>query len=127
VADAPSLPFSPQQALEFMQRMWNPFGMPIPGFIPSTAPGAPPAAAPFPNPAAMFATLDPAEIDKKIAELKVIENWLAMSLNFMQMSVKTLELQKASLEALRGAAAPPHKEPTPEPVLKKVRPRSEER
>jgi len=127
VADAPSLPFSPQQALEFMQRMWNPFGMPIPGFTPSAAPGAPPAPAPFPNPAAMFATLDPAEIDKKITELRVIENWLAMSLNFMQMSVKTLELQKASLEALRGAATPPRQEPTPEPAPKKVRPRSEER
>ena len=29
-----------------------------------------PRAMPFPNPAAMFATLDPAEIDKKIAELQ---------------------------------------------------------
>jgi hypothetical protein len=53
----------------------------------------------------MFATLDPAEIDKKIAELKVIENWLSMTQNFMQMSIKTLELQKVSLEALRGGAA----------------------
>jgi len=60
---------------------------------------------PFPNPAAMFATLDPAEIDKKIAEFRVIENWLTMSLNFMQMSIKTLELQKASLEALRGSGS----------------------
>jgi hypothetical protein len=57
---------------------------------------------PFPNPATMFATLDPAEIDKKIAELRVIENWLSMSVNFMQMSIKTLELQKASLEAMRA-------------------------
>ena len=103
MADAPSLPFSPQQALEFMQRMWNPFGMPIPGFIPSTAPGAPPAAAPFPNPAAMFATLDPAELARKIDELKVIESWLQMSLNMMQLSIKTMELQKVSLEALRAA------------------------
>src|SRR5216110_3427078 len=74
--DSPSMPFTPQQALEFMQRMWNPFGMQVP------------------NPAAMFATLDPAEIDRKIAELRVIENWLAMSQNFMHMSIKTLELQK---------------------------------
>jgi len=28
-----------------------------------------------------------------------------MSTNFMQMSIKTLELQKASLEAMRGGAA----------------------
>ena len=102
-------PFTPQEALEFMQRMWNPFGMPVPGFTP---PDAAAPSIPFPNPAAMFATLDPAEIDKKIAELRVIENWLAMSQNFMQMSIKTLELQKASLEAMRagvGTAEPPRK------------------
>jgi hypothetical protein len=111
MSDTPSSSFTPQQALEFMQRMWNPFGMPIPGFTPSAAPGAAPAAMPFPNPAAMFATLDPAEIDKKIAELRVIENWLTMSVNFMQMSIKTLELQKSSLEALRGGT--PRAEPAP--------------
>jgi hypothetical protein len=104
-----SKPLTPQEALEFMQRMWNPFGMPVPGFTP---PGAAPVSMPFPNPATMFATLDPAEIDKKIAELRVIENWLSMSQNFMQMSIKTLELQKASLEAMRagvGAADPARK------------------
>ena len=127
MTDAPSLPFSPQQALEFMQRMWNPFGVPIPGFMPASSPGTPQAATPFPNPAAMFATLDPAEIDKKIGELRVIENWLAMSLNFMQMSIKTLELQKASLEALRGASTPRRPEPAPEPPPRKARPRTEER
>jgi len=103
MSDASSLPFTPQQALEFMQRMWNPFGMPMPGFAPNA--GAAPAGMPFPNPAAMFATLDPAEIDKKIGELTIIENWLGMSQNFIQMSIKTLELQKASLEAMRGGAA----------------------
>jgi hypothetical protein len=106
-----SKPFTPQEALEFMQRMWNPFGMPVPGFTP---PGAAPASMPFPNPATMFATLDPAEIDKKIAELRVIENWLSMSQNFMKMSIKTLELQKASLEAMRAgvAAADPARKKT---------------
>ena len=92
---------------EFMQRMWNPFGVPMPGFgIPGAAPGAPGAApiagVPFPHPAAMFATLDPTELGRKIEELKVIESWLQMSLNMMQLSIKTMELQKASLEALRA-------------------------
>src|SRR5438128_3224191 len=107
------MPLSPQQALEFLQRLWNPLGMPLPGFTPPTAApvGAP---VPFPNPMAMFATLDPKEIDKKIGELRVIEDWLAMSQNFMQMSIKTLELQKASLEALRGGAAAAA-EPAPTP------------
>lgn len=109
---------TPQQALEFMQKMWNPFGVPMPGFgmpgMPHAAPtGAPGGTAgmpgmPFPNPAMMFAALDPAEVERKIGELRVIENWLAMSLSMMQMSIKTLELQKASLEALRSAGSSPH-------------------
>jgi hypothetical protein len=99
-----SMPFTPQQALEFIQKMWNPFGLPMAGVMPPVAPGMPPAV-PFPNPMAMFATLDPVEIDRKIGEMRVIENWLSMSLNFMQMSIKTLELQKTSLEALHAGAA----------------------
>ncbi|HET9340610.1 MAG TPA: PhaM family polyhydroxyalkanoate granule multifunctional regulatory protein [Casimicrobiaceae bacterium] len=110
-APAPGAFPTPQQALEFMQKMWNPLGVPIPGFGLPGAMGAPVAASPtpapaaFPNPAMMFAALDPVEVERKIGELRVIENWLAMSLSMMQMSIKTLELQKASLEALHGSAA----------------------
>ena len=87
----------------FRSKIWNPFGFSLPGMMPpAPMPGAAP---PFPNPMLMFASIDPAEIDRKIGELRVIENWLSMSLNFMQMSIKTLELQKASLEALRAGAA----------------------
>jgi hypothetical protein len=109
----PGFAFSPQDAMAFMQRMWNPFGMAIPGFTPpggenaaaaAGMPGMPPGF-PFPNPAAMFATIDPAEIERKISELKVIEGWLTMSLSMMQMSIRTMELQKASLEALRAGSA----------------------
>jgi hypothetical protein len=98
----PAFPFSPQDALSFMQKMWNPLGVPIPGFgLPGTTPT--PEAAAFPNPAMMFAALDPNEIDRKIGELRIVENWLSMTLNMMQMSIKTLELQKASLEAFSAA------------------------
>ena len=97
--------FTPEQAFEFMQKMWNPFGFAMPGAVAPPAPGMPQPPPQFPNPLAMFATLDPAEVEKKIGELRVIEGWLTMSLNFMQMSIKTLELQKASLEALRAGAA----------------------
>jgi hypothetical protein len=107
---APAFPYSPQQALEFMQKMWNPLGVPMPGFgLPgASTPGAAPPAMPFANPALMFAALDPAEVQRKIDELRIIENWLAMSLSMMQMSVKTLELQKASLEAMRPSGTPPN-------------------
>src|SRR5205085_9895751 len=112
MSDSNSMPFTPQQALEFMQKMWNPLGIVAPGA--PVAPGVPPAV-PFPNPMAMFATLDPAEIERKIGELRVIESWLAMSLNFMQMSIKTLELQKTSLEALRAGAAAASQPPAQAP------------
>jgi hypothetical protein len=98
-------PFSPQDAMEFMQKMWNPFGIPLPGFGGPGTTAATGAGPGFPNPAAMFATIDPAEVQRKIDELRIVENWLQMSLNMMQMSIKTMELQKASLEALRGNAA----------------------
>jgi hypothetical protein len=102
----PAFPFSPQDALAFMQKLWNPLGVPMPGFgLPDA--GTPMAGGlPFPNPAMMFAALDPAEVERKIMELRVIENWLSMSLNMMQMSIKTLELQKASLEALSASQQP---------------------
>ena len=80
--DAPGAYPTPQQALEFMQKMWNPFGVPMPGFgmpgmpgMPGTGaapPAAPaglpglPAGMPFPNPAMMFAALDPAEVERKM-------------------------------------------------------------
>ena len=106
-----------QDIAEFMQKMWNPFGVPMPGIRRARGRGrwrrawdppspGPAGGLPFPNPAAMFATLDPAELERKIGELRVIEGWLQMSLNMMQLSIKTMELQKASLEALRGAQAP---------------------
>ena len=106
-------PFSPQDAMAFMQKLWNPFGLTMPGF-PAAGPGDEAGAAaaaampgmPFPSAAAMFAALDPVEVERKINELKVIEGWLVMTLNMMQMSIKTMELQKASLEAMRSAHAP---------------------
>jgi len=99
-------PYSPQEAIEFMQKMWNPFGFGMPQAAPAGGQGNAMGGMPFPNPAAMFAALDPADIQRKIDELKVVEGWLQMSLNMMQMSIKTMELQKASLEALRGTPAP---------------------
>ncbi len=102
-----SNPFSAQDAVDFMQKLWNPFGLPMPGLMPQGTADAPAAPGmPFPNPAAMFAALDPAEVERKIDELRIIEGWLAMSLNMMQMSIKTMELQKASLEAMRAGQTP---------------------
>jgi len=68
--------------LEFVQRMWNPLGLQIPGI------GTPP--------------LSVDEIERRLVELHSVENWLKMNLTFLQMTVKTLEMQKQALETLSG-------------------------
>ena len=68
--------------LEFMQKMWNPLGFQIPGV------GTP--------------TLSVEEIERRLVELHSVENWLKMNLTFLQMTIKTLDMQKQALEALSG-------------------------
>ncbi|MBC7944829.1 MAG: hypothetical protein H7X91_06130 [Burkholderiales bacterium] len=71
---------APGDMLEFMQKMWNPMSFPIPGML--------------------TPTIDPDELEKKISELKSVENWLAVNLGLLQMTIKTMEMQKAALVAL---------------------------
>ena len=73
----------PKDFFEFLQKMWNPMGFPIPGMI------AP--------------TMNVEDLDKKIAELKAVETWLTMNTGFVQMTIKTLEMQRAVLESLQAA------------------------
>ena len=77
-------PGLPKDLFEFMQKMWNPMSFPIPGMLTPTA--------------------NIEEIETKIRELKSVENWLTMNTGFVQMTIKTLEMQKAALEALSGAS-----------------------
>jgi hypothetical protein len=72
----------PKDLFEFMQKMWNPMSFPIPGMLTPTA--------------------NVEEIEKKISELKAVETWLSMNIGFVQMTVKTLEMQKAALESLNA-------------------------
>ena len=76
-------PELPKDWLDFMQKMWTPMSFPMPGMT--------------------MPTVNVAEIDQKIAELKAVETWLTMQVGFVQMTVKTLEMQKAALEALAAA------------------------
>ena len=78
-------PDLPKDLFEFMQKMWNPLSFPIPGMLTPTA--------------------NVEEIAKKIGELKTVENWLTMNVGFVQMTIKTLEMQKAALESLTAGVA----------------------
>jgi hypothetical protein len=57
-----------------------------------------------PDVGAWMKALDPAEIERRIQELKVVEMWLQTQINMVQMSVQTMTLQKQSMEALRSAS-----------------------
>ena len=97
---------SPQEAMEFFQKMWNPLGIQFPGMAPPGAggQGAGPAMPPFPfppNAVNPFMNFDPEEVERKINEFKAVETWLNMQIGMLQMTIKTMEMQKASLEALR--------------------------
>lgn len=73
----------PKDWFEFMQKMWNPMSFPLPGMV--------------------TPTVNVEEIEKKINELKTVETWLTMNTGFVQMTIKTLEMQKAALESLHAA------------------------
>ena len=83
MADTP-LPTDP---FEMFRRLWGPLGVPVPGMA--------------------MPTLDPQEIEKRIADLRSVETWLNMNLNMLRLSIQGLEMQKAALQAMgAGSGAP---------------------
>lgn len=46
------------------------------------------------------------EIERKILECRTVEQWLTMQVGMLQMTIKTLELQKAGLQAFRQGVDP---------------------
>ncbi len=87
---------SSKELFEFFQKMWNPVSFPIPGMFQPT--------------------MNVVEVENKIRELQAVENWLKMNLTFVQMTVKTLEMQKSALQTIQESAkqAPPDKKPKAE-------------
>jgi hypothetical protein len=75
----------PPDPFEFLKSLWGPMGLPMTGVI------AP--------------TLDVNEIEKRIAELKLVENWLNMNLGALRMTIQGLEMQRSTLAAMQGAMA----------------------
>jgi len=88
---------------EFMKKLWNPMGLPMPGMV------AP--------------TLDLEAVEKKIADLKSVENWLNLNLNMLRLSIQGLEMQRNTLAAMKAmqsapadAAAQAGRNPFPDPA-----------
>ncbi len=93
-----------REFFDWVQKMWTPqaFGLaanPMAGFGAAAAgatamPGLPGM------PGLFTPTADPRELERRIAELQAVETWLRMNVGFIQMTVKTLELQKSALESI---------------------------
>jgi hypothetical protein len=76
----------------------------------------------YPLQSLMFPVLDAKEIQKKIAELEVVEHWLNANLNMLQLTIQSMQYQLAMLkggekaqEILSGKEAPKPEE-TPNPA-----------
>jgi hypothetical protein len=76
----------PQDPFEIFRRLWGPLGLPVPGMA--------------------VPTLDPKEVEKRIAELRSVESWLQMNLNMVQFAIQGLEMQRSALRAMGAGAAP---------------------
>ncbi len=53
-------------------------------------------------PSAMLPTLDIGELDKRIADLKAIEQWLNLNVNMLRGTIQGLEIQRGTLAAVKA-------------------------
>src|SRR5690606_19061334 len=67
-------PVTPQEMFDLWQKMVNPSAYPLQSL--------------------MFPVMDPKELQKKIAELHVVEHWLRANLQMLQLTIQSLEFQK---------------------------------
>ncbi|NDU93088.1 MAG: hypothetical protein G3I10_10900 [Ferrovum sp.] len=77
----------------------------------------------FPMQNLMMAGLSVEEIDKKISELTTVKHWLNTNVGMLELTIKTLEYQRALLKPAQGSepgkpsAAPPQDNPMLNPAL----------
>ena len=56
----------------------------------------------FSMPGSFSPTVDPEELDKRIADLRTVEQWLVLNLNLLRGAIQALELQRAALGSLKS-------------------------
>jgi hypothetical protein len=82
------------ESLELLQKAWGTGFPQIPGFTN-------PVAMAQSLPAMMVPTLDVNELDKRIGDLRAVEQWLALNMNMLRASIQTLEVQRNTIATLR--------------------------
>lgn len=59
----------------------------------------------FNAPSALIPTLDVDELDKRIADLKAVEQWLNLNVNMLRGTIQGLEIQRGTLAAVKAFGA----------------------
>jgi hypothetical protein len=93
---------------EMVDRMWDmmrltPFGTSFPGGQPGAAQGLGPSLSMMSDMMAPLTNVE--ELDKRITDMRAVEQWLKLNLNMLQSAIQALEVQRATLATLRAFGA----------------------
>lgn len=86
---AESLASNMNESLQWMSRLWG-------------GSAASPLGTPAGLPSMMMPTLDPKELERRIADLRTVEHWLDMNRALLHSTIQTLEMQRNGLVALQS-------------------------
>ena len=88
---------NPADPFEFVKQLWG--QMAVPGFgLTGGAAGATGVSAP------QMPSFDPKDLEKRLAELKQVKQWLEMNLNVMSLQINTIEMQLAAMTGFKDAS-----------------------
>ena len=99
---AGGLPFANTMgdSLDMMKKMWGMAGLPG---IPNPANLASMAMRlPQQLPSMVAPTFDVNELEKRIADLRAVEQWLELNASMLRTTIQTLEVQRATIATLKG-------------------------
>ena len=93
---------------EMLDRMWGmmrltPFGGAFPGTEPGVAQAFGPSLSMMSDMMTPLTNIE--ELDKRITDLRAVEQWLKLNLGMLQSAIQALEVQRATLSTLRAFGA----------------------
>lgn len=97
-----ALPFSNTvgDSLDLMKKMWGMTGLPTipsPGNLASMA-----ARIPQQLPNMLAPTLDVDELERRISDLRAVEQWLELNTSMLRTTIQSLEVQRSTISTLKG-------------------------
>jgi hypothetical protein len=100
--DAATLPFANTvgDSLDLMKKIWGMAGLPL---VPNTGQLASMAMRlPQQLPSMVAPTFDINELERRIADLRAVEQWLELNASMLRTTIQTLEVQRATISTLKG-------------------------